>query len=152
MKGRLLCARFTVAIKSYRVMINNFLAQFPVRWLMFCTVSRAEVVSEREKKQLWMPGGTQQRRTTGAVFFRAVKVSMLIRLLSPMFFDNSRDKVALDFTMHVFRIWNIGCNTEFHLLNFWQHLWTRPAALSPMFPIGKLCDKVGVKGQLRSLL
>lgn len=75
MKGRLLCARFTMAIKNYREMINNFLARFPVTWLIFCSVSRAEVLSERErKKQLWMSGmrgRTQHRHTTGAVFFGA---------------------------------------------------------------------------------
>lgn len=60
--------------------INNSLDSIPVRWVIFCSVSRPAVLSESEeraKKQLCMRWGTQQRPTCGGVFIRAVGVPTL---------------------------------------------------------------------------
>lgn len=53
-KGWPPCVELTVLMKNHRVMIKNFLATVPVRSqgesFSFCSVSRIDVLSEREKK------------------------------------------------------------------------------------------------------
>lgn len=73
----ILCVGFTVLVKNYRVITNNSFGQVPSDMSHFFFALSAEIEEKKTKKQLCMPGFTQQHQTRGTVFFGAVRVPVL---------------------------------------------------------------------------